>query len=325
MPAPGVCWNVSDPSGVIFLNRVSRVVSTTVPKMAFDMAKNWVLEVGGQIQLVRFEDQPYSDGQENNNFNVDVGIVYRTSLGFDVLGQFGYYNINYLRDKTLSNGTPDVFGYTYRVGFRGQITERLSLEGLAGIATVETDFFPASGNDISDSTFVANVHFRYEATDKINFFLDFGRQYVFNGFGDPYTLINAFTFLANFELTEQFSLRGRLQSTLGDSDQVPYFLLPSLGSGSTLRGYRSWRFRDRHGLLAQGEWRWIPNRMALDMAFFYDAGMVAPRLDAVALDRFVHDFGVGIRFHGPLSTPLRVEIARGAEGLHLVFAAGAAF
>ena len=30
------------------------------------------------------------------------------------------------------------------------------------------------------------------------------------------------------------SLHGRLQTTLGDEDQVPYFLLPSLGSGSTL-------------------------------------------------------------------------------------------
>ena len=121
------------------------------------------------------------------------------------------------------------------------------------------------------------------------------------------------------------SLRGRLETTLDDEDQVPYFLLPSLGSGSTLRAYSSWRFRDRHAMLMSGEWRWIPNRRALDMAFFYDTGMVAPRLDAIALKRFVHDFGVGIRFHGPVQTPLRVEIARGSEGLHLVFAASAAF
>ena len=75
------------------------------------------------------------------------------------------------------------------------------------------------------------------------------------------------------------SLHGRMESTLDDDDQVPYFLLPSLGSGSTLRAYSSWRFRDRHTLLMSGEWRWIPNRLALDMAFFYDAGMVAPRLE----------------------------------------------
>ena len=68
---------------------------------------------------------------------------------------------------------------------------------------------------------------------------------------------------------------------------MPYFLLPSLGSGSTLRGYSSWRFRDRHSLLVSGEWRWIPNRMGLDMALFYDAGMVANRLEAIAIGEFV--------------------------------------
>ena len=121
------------------------------------------------------------------------------------------------------------------------------------------------------------------------------------------------------------SLRGRLETTLDDDDQVPYFLLPSLGSGSTLRGYSSWRFRDRHAMLLSGEWRWIPNRMALDMAFFYDTGMVAPRFDALALNSFVSNFGVGVRFHAPARTPLRVELAKGSEGLQLVFAASAAF
>jgi hypothetical protein len=121
------------------------------------------------------------------------------------------------------------------------------------------------------------------------------------------------------------SLRGRIESTLGDDDQVPYFLLPSLGSGSTLRAYSSWRFRDRHAVLASGEWRVIVNRLALDLALFADAGMVAPRLDAITLGSFVTDVGVGVRFHGPAKTPLRVELASGREGLHLVFSASAAF
>ncbi len=122
-----------------------------------------------------------------------------------------------------------------------------------------------------------------------------------------------------------FSMRGRLETTLGDDDLVPYFLLPSLGSGSTLRAYSSWRFRDRHAVLLSGEWRWIPNRMAVDMAIFYDTGMVAPRLDAIALNSFVSDVGVGIRFHTPVRTPLRVELAKGSEGWHMVWSASAAF
>jgi outer membrane protein assembly factor BamA len=121
------------------------------------------------------------------------------------------------------------------------------------------------------------------------------------------------------------SLRGRLQTTLGDTDQVPYFLLPSLGSGSTLRGYHSWRFRDRHALLTSGEFRWIASRLALDMALFWDGGMVAPDRNQLSLGSFVSDVGVGIRFHGPATTPLRIEVAHGAEGTNIVFAASAAF
>jgi hypothetical protein len=121
------------------------------------------------------------------------------------------------------------------------------------------------------------------------------------------------------------SLRGRLETTLDDADEVPYFMMPALGSGSTLRGYSSFRFRDRHGMLLSGEWRWIPSRLAIDMAFFYDTGMVAPRLDAITLGRFVNDYGIGIRFHSIGVTPLRVEYARGDEGGRIVFAGSAAF
>ena len=121
------------------------------------------------------------------------------------------------------------------------------------------------------------------------------------------------------------SLRGQVQSTLEDGDAVPYFLLPSLGSGSTLRAYGSWRFRDRHSLLMSAEWRWIPNRLGLDMALFYDAGKVTHRRRDLDLDGLKRSVGVGVRFHGPSVTPLRVELAKGSEGLHLVFAGNAAF
>jgi hypothetical protein len=121
------------------------------------------------------------------------------------------------------------------------------------------------------------------------------------------------------------SVRGRLETTLGDDDQVPFFMMPSLGSGSTLRAYTSWRFRDRHAALFNGEWRWIPSRIVLDMALFFDTGMVAPTLDGIALRSFVSNYGIGARFHGPARTPLRVELAHGSEGTRLVFAASAAF
>ena len=121
------------------------------------------------------------------------------------------------------------------------------------------------------------------------------------------------------------SLRGLVQTTLDDDDRVPFFLMPSLGSGSTLRAYPSSRFRDRHSLLLSGEFRWIPNRLGIDMAIFYDAGKVTPRWNDLSLDGLKSDVGVGVRFHTPLATVLRIELAKGSEGFNLVFAGSAAF
>lgn len=121
------------------------------------------------------------------------------------------------------------------------------------------------------------------------------------------------------------SLRGRVQSVLDDDDEVPYFLLPYLGSGRTLRAYSTGRFRDRHSLLTTAEFRWIPSRLALDMAVFYDAGKVASRRQDLDFENLTTNWGIGARFHGPRSTVLRIEAARGSDGWHLVFSTSAAF
>ncbi len=121
------------------------------------------------------------------------------------------------------------------------------------------------------------------------------------------------------------SLHGRVQSVIDkDGQQTPFFMLPALGGGSSLRGYSSWRFRDENSLLLQAEWRVIINRY-FDLGFFYDAGKVAPRTKDLDFNHLKDDFGFGIRFHGPFSTPLRVELAKGREGLTYVFSSSAAF
>ena len=121
------------------------------------------------------------------------------------------------------------------------------------------------------------------------------------------------------------SLHGRAETTfLNDDQQVPFFMLPALGGGSSLRGFSSWRFRDRHSLLLQAEWRVLVNRF-LDVALFYDAGKVVSRTKDLDLDGLKKDYGLGFRFHGPLATPLRIEVARGNEGLVIVFSSKAPF
>ena len=121
------------------------------------------------------------------------------------------------------------------------------------------------------------------------------------------------------------SLHGRVETTYTDeNEQVPFFMLPALGGGSSLRGFASWRFRDRHSLLLQAEWRVLANRF-LEMALFYDAGKVTARRADVNLDGLKDDYGLGFRFHGPAATLLRIELAKSNEGLAFVFASKASF
>ena len=89
-----------------------------------------------------------------------------------------------------------------------------------------------------------------------------------------------------------------METTLNDNDLIPYFLLPQLGSGSTLRAFATDRFRDRHSLLLTAEFRWTPS-VALDMALFYDAGKVASRRKDLNFKEMKSDVGIGARFHGP--------------------------
>lgn len=121
------------------------------------------------------------------------------------------------------------------------------------------------------------------------------------------------------------AFRGQMQSILDDEDVVPFYLLPAIGSGRTLRAYGTDRFRGRHALLLSAEWRWMPNRHFFDMALFFDAGKVAPRRGDLDLRGLRTNWGVGARFHGPSSTPLRVEVAKGSEGWGYIFSASPAF
>ena len=121
------------------------------------------------------------------------------------------------------------------------------------------------------------------------------------------------------------AFRAYAQTTYDKSgQQVPFFMMPSFSGGSDLRAYASWRLRDLNSLLLQGEWRANINRF-LEMALFYDAGTVAARRGDLSLHGMKTDYGIGFRFHGPLTTPLRIELAKGSEGFVLNFSASQVF
>ena len=105
-------------------------------------------------------------------------------------------------------------------------------------------------------------------------------------------------------------------SSARDDQRVPFYMLPSLGGGSTLRSYSDFRFHDRNMLVAS-----VESRVALfthvDAAVFADAGNVARRAGDLNLDK--RSYGFGLRLHGHETTTARFDVARGDEGWRMMF------
>jgi hypothetical protein len=101
-----------------------------------------------------------------------------------------------------------------------------------------------------------------------------------------------------------------------DDQSVPFYMLPSLGGGSTLRSFSDFRFHDRHMLVVN-----LESRIALfthvDAAVFADAGNVARRVGDLTLDK--RSYGAGLRLHGHETTTIRLDVAWGREGWRTMF------
>jgi hypothetical protein len=110
-----------------------------------------------------------------------------------------------------------------------------------------------------------------------------------------------------------------------DNKDVPYFLMPFVGSSATVRGYQDFRFRDRNRLIMNAELRWTPARF-MDMALFYDAGKVEARGQDLDFNNLIDGYGIGMRLIGPRGYAFRIEAARSREHrARLIIGAGGAF
>jgi hypothetical protein len=121
------------------------------------------------------------------------------------------------------------------------------------------------------------------------------------------------------------ALRALVSTTYtSGSGVVPFYLMPDLGGAGDLRGYQSFRFRDRHKLLMTGEYRWKAGQF-VDMALFVDAGKVTADRSDLNFKDLEPAYGVGVRFHAPSATVLRIDVAKTREGVGVVFTAGNVF
>lgn len=106
---------------------------------------------------------------------------------------------------------------------------------------------------------------------------------------------------------------------------MPFYFMPTLGGNDSLRGFREYRFRGPHAILAQAEYRW-EIWSGLDAALFYDAGKVANRREDLDFENLESDYGIGFRFNTNSGVILRVDAAFGSkDGKHLYIVFGGVF
>jgi len=123
-------------------------------------------------------------------------------------------------------------------------------------------------------------------------------------------------------------LGARLFVSTSDADSgqtMPFYVMPTLGGNDTLRGFREYRFRGPHALLAQGEYR-FEIWSGLDGALFYDAGKVANQRSDLSFQDLETDYGFGFRFNTDEAIVFRVDAGFGSrDGKHLYIVFGGVF
>lgn len=99
-------------------------------------------------------------------------------------------------------------------------------------------------------------------------------------------------------------------------NDVPFFLMPTLGGGQYLEGYRLNRFRDRDAALLRGEYRWRAHEF-VDVAGVYEIGSVARATDAFRAGELKASVAGGVRLHTKHTLVLSLDLAHSHEGFEV--------
>jgi hypothetical protein len=199
-------------------------------------------------------------------------------------------------DKRMPS-TEEVFGFRGVPGLLQQTTFTL-VEPFLEFSTADPPLNPVSGVSLRSS------FSRYSDRD--------ADRYSFRRVD-----VDARAYIPFFQRTHTIALRTWIAEARPQSGhEVPFYLQPTLGGSYSLRGFRTFRFRDQSVALVQAEYRWRINEL-VSGALFYDTGAVAARLgDLGTLER---DYGFGIRAGGRGGVAFRADVALGSgEGTRIL-------
>ncbi len=114
-----------------------------------------------------------------------------------------------------------------------------------------------------------------------------------------------------------FAFREFASFTRTDGTEVPFHMLPAIGGAYTLRGFKLFRFRDRHAVLLNAEYRWNVWRF-VGLVLFVDAGQVFADAGEMSLSSLNSSYGGGLRLLTRERGFLRVEVGRSHEGTQII-------
>ena len=190
----------SEPVDIVFLDRAERVVSDTLLRGTVDLAEVLAFEAAADLEIVRYLESPFDRLRSNVNYRVSGAIAFRLVHEMELLLQGGYLAIAYRADPE-EGAPPDGRGYFLRVGFRGELTSRLTLEAWAGYTAAESD------NTTADLA----LHLRYEATELWTFAFDYTRRFEFAGGPDAFEVVSRVRVGVEVQATEELALHSRIQ------------------------------------------------------------------------------------------------------------------
>jgi outer membrane protein assembly factor BamA len=125
--------------------------------------------------------------------------------------------------------------------------------------------------------------------------------------------------------TRVITLHGATSLTkTNGSQQVPFYLQPTLGGPETLRGYRAFRFYGNNSVLVNAEYRWEVSP-TFSVTGFADAGRVFDRWAQWNLHNAESDVGFGVAFRTESKIVFRIDTGFSHEGVQVWFRANNMF
>ena len=99
-----------------------------------------------------------------------------------------------------------------------------------------------------------------------------------------------------------------------DGSSIPFYMRSTLGGGSLLRAFPSFRFRDDRLMLLASEYRFEATPR-IELALIYEAGKVMSEDEGFDLKDLRSNYGAGVRFKSRRKVHFRVDAVRGSEGM----------